>query len=197
MKNWNKTIIESGHQPRAALPLLLKPLLYKLNFPNIEEIVKEVSEQNYQKKQIEDIATKLSGKIPCIYTEPSLEPVGYRWRCQIQENAKQLAFHHVVPEMNHNEIVGWTNSNPNMVPVLIRKIDEEDEIRNRFEALKNTAWKNIRVVEIFAKCKNHLSKMLETIYIGDITSVELAKLNRVDPTPVKVIENLKNELGGK
>ena len=195
--NWDKTIVESGHQPRAALPLLLKPILCKLNYPNLEEMIKEVSEQDYQIKQIEDIATKLLGKIPCIYTESSLEPVGYRWRCQIQENAKQLAFHHVVPEMNHNEIVGWTNSNPNMVPVLIRKMDEEDEIKNRFEALKNTAWKNVRIVEIFAKCKNHLSKMLETIYIGDLISVQLALLNRVDPTPVKVIENLKNELGGK
>ena len=39
--------------------------------------------------------------------------------------------------------------------------------------------------------------MLETIYIGDLISVQLALLNRVDPTPVKVIENLKNELGGK
>ncbi len=195
--DWQKTLIESGHQPRAALPLLLKPLLYKLNFSNIDEIVKDVSEQNYGKSQIENIATNLSGKIPCIYTEPSLEPVGYRWRCQIQENAKQLAFHHVIPEMNHNEIVGWTNANPNMIPVLIRKVNEDSEIRNRFEALKNTAWKNIRIVEIFAKCDNHLSKILETIYIGDMASIELAKLNGVDPTPVKVIENLKNELGGK
>ena len=159
--------------------------------------MKEVSEQNYNEKQIEDIATDLAGKIPCIYTEPSLEPVGYRWRCQIQENAKQLAFHHVIPEMNHNEIVGWTISNPNMVPVIIRKANEEDEIRNRFEALKNIAWKNVKIVEIFAKCRNHISKMLETIYIGDMVSIELAKLNGVDPTPVKVIENLKNELGGK
>ena len=39
--------------------------------------------------------------------------------------------------------------------------------------------------------------MLETIYIGDMASIELAKLNREDPTPVKVIENLKKELGGK
>ena len=67
---------------------------------------------------------------------------------------KQLAFHHVIPEMNHNEIVGWTISNPKMVPVLIRKANEEDEIRNRFEALKNTAWKNVKIVEIFAKCEN-------------------------------------------
>ena len=194
---WKKTLIEAGHQPRAALPLLLKPLLYKLNFPNIERIVNEVSEQNYEKSQIENIATNLSGKIPCIYTETLLEPVGYRWRCQIQENAKQLAFHHVIPEMNHNEIVGWTNSNPNMIPVLIRKKIENDEIRNRFEALKKTAWKNIKVVEIFAKCNNHLSQMLETIYIGDMVSVEVAKLNGADPTPVEVIENLKNELGGR
>tara|TARA_A100001037_G_scaffold200559_1_gene179347 strand:+ start:133 stop:1074 length:942 start_codon:yes stop_codon:yes gene_type:complete len=194
---WQKTIIEDGHQPRAALPLLLKPLLYKLNFPNIEKMVKEVSEREYQREKIEEIATDLFGKIPCIYTEPSLEPVGYRWRCQIQENAKQLAFHHVIPEMNHNEIVGWTNSNPNMVPVLIRNLNEADEIKNRFEALKNTAWKDIEVVEIFATCKNNLSNMIETIYIGDMASVQLANLNGVDPTPVEVIENLKNELGGK
>ena len=194
---WKKIRVEGGHQPRAALPLLLKPLLHMLNFPNIEEIAKEVSEQNYQKKQIDYIATNMSGKIPCIYTEPSLEPVGYRWRCQIQENAKQLAFHHVIPEMNHNEIVGWTNSNPNMIPVLIRKTNEANEIRNRFEALKSTAWKKTRVVEIFATCESHLAKMLETIYIGDMVSIELAKLNKVDPTPVKVIENLKNKLGGK
>ena len=194
---WQKTIIEDGHQPRAALPLLLKPLLYKLNFPNIEKMVKEVSEREYQREKIEEIATALFGKVPCIYTEPSLEPVGYRWRCQIQENAKQFAFHHVIPEMNHNEIVGWTNSNPNMIPVLIRKTNEANEIRNRFEALKSTAWKKTRVVEIFAMCESHLAKMLETIYIGDMVSIELAKLNKVDPTPVKVIENLKNKLGGK
>ena len=194
---WEKTKIESGHQPRAALPLLLKPLMYKLNLLDTEEIVKEVSEQNYEKENICTIASKLKNKLPCIYTESSLEPVGYRWRCQIQENAKQLAFHHVIPEMNHNEIVGWTKLNPNIIPVLIRKENERDEIRNRFEALKNTVWKNTDVVEIMANCNKHLSKMLETIYIGDMVSIELAKLNNVDPTPVEVIENLKGELGGK
>ena len=194
---WQKTLIEIGHQPRAALPLLLIPLLHKLKFPNIEKIVKEVSEQNYDKGQIDDIAKKLSGKIPCIYTELSLEPVAYRWRCQIQENAKQLAFHHIIPEMNHNEIVGWTNVNPKIIPVLIRRQDEDSKMKNRFEALKNTVWKYMEIVEIFATCENHLSKILETIYIGDMTSIKLAKLNGVDPTPVEVIENLKRELGGK
>ena len=52
-------------------------------------------------------------------------------------------------------------------------------------------------MEIFARCDNHLSKILETIYIGDMVSIELAKRNGVDPTPVEVIENLKRKLGGK
>ena len=126
-----------------------------------------------------------------------LEPVGYRWRCQIQENAKQLAFHHVVPEMNHNEIVGWTNSNQNMIPVIIRKKDESDEIKNRFEALKNTVWKNTIIEEIFLKSQHSLSKIIEGIFIGDMVSIRLAKRNNVDPTPVKVIEKLKIALDGK
>ena len=195
--NWNKTIVENGHQPRAALPLLLKPLLYKINLPEIDNIIKQVSNQNYNKNVIVNIASNLKNKIPCIYTEPSMEPVGYRWRCQIQENAKQLAFHHVIPEMNHNEIVGWTYSNPNMIPVLIRKENENEEIKNRFEALKNTAWKHITVEEIIVKAEHDIAKIIEAIYIGDMVSIKLAKINDVDPTPVEVIENLKFELGGK
>ena len=126
-----------------------------------------------------------------------MEPVGYRWRCQIQENAKQLAFHHVIPEMNHNEIVGWTSLNPKIIPVLIRKNNEEEKIRNRFEALKKTAWKNIDIEEIFVNCERNLATIMEGIFIGDMVSIELAKLNNIDPTPVKVIENLKKELGGR
>tara|TARA_B100000965_G_scaffold397116_1_gene413103 strand:+ start:184 stop:1125 length:942 start_codon:yes stop_codon:yes gene_type:complete len=194
---WDKIVVEEGHQPRAALPLLLKPLLHKLNLPNLKEITADVSNQKYEKNKSKTIAGNIFTKIPCIYTEPVLEPVGYRWRCQIQENAKQLAFHHIIPEMNHNEIVGWTNSNPNMIPILVRKNDENNEIRNRFEALKNTAWKNVKIVEIFARCKTHLAQILETIYVGDMLSIQLAKLNKVDPTAVKVIESLKKQLDGK
>ena len=156
-----------------------------------------MSEQNYQKKQIDYIATNMSGKIPCIYTEPSLEPVGYRWRCQIQENAKQLAFNHQIPEMNHNEIVGWTLPNNQMSVILIRDNNENAQISNRFEATRNVAWDNVKIVECTAEGKTPLARIMSMIILGDLVSLELAKLNNVDPTPVEVIENLKNELGGK
>ena len=55
------------------------------------------------------IAQTINGKLPCIYSSRIMGCIAYRWRCQIEENAKQMAFHHLLPEMNHNEIVGWTN----------------------------------------------------------------------------------------
>jgi len=125
-----------------------------------------------------------------------MNPVAYRWRCQIEENAKQLAFNHQIPEMNHNEIVGWTLPNNQMSVILIRDNNEKIEIKNRFEATKNVAWNELEIVECVAEGKTSLARIMSMIILGDLVSIELAKLNGVDPTPVKVIENLKNELGG-
>ena len=58
-----------------------------------------------------------------------MNPVAYRWRCQIQENAKQLAFNHQIPEMNHNEIVGWTLPNSQMSVILIQDSNENKQKR--------------------------------------------------------------------
>ena len=68
-----------------------------------------------------------------IYTAHGFEGVGVRFRQQINENSKMLCWHHVVPEMNHNEIVGWTNANPDMKPVLIRRRNEEYRINTRIK----------------------------------------------------------------
>ena len=144
-----------------------------------------------------DIASQLKGTIPCIYSSDLMNPVAYRWRCQIEENAKQLAFNHQIPEMNHNEIVGWTLPNNQMSVILIRDNNENAQIKNRFEATKNVAWDNVKIVECIAEGKTPLAKIISMIILGDLVSIELAKLNGVDPTPVDVIENLKKELDGQ
>jgi glucose/mannose-6-phosphate isomerase len=98
--------------------------------------------------------------------------------------------------MNHNEIVGWTLPNNQMSVILIRDNNEKIQIKNRFEATKNVAWNELEIVECVAEGKTPLARIMSMIILGDLVSIELAKLNGVDPTPVKVIENLKNELGG-
>ena len=195
--NLHITEIEKGHQPRAALPLLLKALICRIGLPNLEEQINEVGRLPLPLDKAKDIASQLKGTIPCIYSNDLMNPVAYRWRCQIEENAKQLAFNHQIPEMNHNEIVGWTLPNNQMSVILIRDNNENEQIRNRFEATKSVAWDNVKIVECTAEGKTHLARMMSMIILGDLVSLELAKLNNVDPTPVEVIENLKKELGGK
>ena len=195
--NLHITEIEKGHQPRAALPLLLKALIYRIGLPNFEEQISEVGNLSLPVKEAKNIASQIKDTIPCIYSSDLMNPVAYRWRCQIEENAKQLAFNHQLPEMNHNEIVGWTLPNNQMSVILIRDNNEREQIRNRIEATKDVAWSNVRIIECTAKGKTPLARIMSMIILGDLVSLELAKLNNVDPTPVEVIENLKEKLGGK
>ena len=195
--NLHITNIEKGHQPRAALPLLLKALINRVGLPNLDKQIDEVSGLTLPLEEAKNIASQLKGTIPCIYSSDLMNPVAYRWRCQIQENAKQLAFNHQIPEMNHNEIVGWTLPNNQMAVILIRDNHENSRIKKRFEATKNVAWNDVKIVECNAEGKTPLARIMSMIILGDLVSLELAKLNNVDPTPVGVIENLKNELGGK
>ena len=196
--NLNITKIESGHQPRAALPLLLKPLLYKIGMPNLKEQIDEICKLELDVEKAQQIAKKINGKLPCIYSSGLLTPVGYRWRCQIEENAKVLAINHEIPEMNHNEIVGWTNTPMNIAVILIRDNNESKTIKNRIDATKNIAWnsKGIDINEIYAKGKHPLTRIISMILLGDLVSIELAKLNSIDPTPVIIIEDLKKVLEG-
>jgi len=200
--NCSITKVEKGHQPRAALPLLLTPLLYKLGIPDLDNQIEEIRKLPIREERAQEIAGKLKGRIPCIYANGVMMPVAYRWRCQIEENAKQLAFHHEIPEMNHNEIVGWENPPENFAVVLIRDSKEDEIIRKRFNATEKVAWEskgeaNLEVVEIMAEGKSLLVRMMSCVLLGDLVSLKLAEMNGVDPTPVTVIENLKTELDGK
>jgi glucose/mannose-6-phosphate isomerase len=204
--NCSITKVEKGHQPRAALPLLLTPLLYKLGIPNLDAQIEEVRKLPIREERAQEIAETLKGKIPCIYANGVMTPVAYRWRCQIEENAKQLAFHHEIPEMNHNEIVGWENPPEDFAVVLIRDNQEAEIVGKRFNATKKVAWEsrieydlawNIEVVEVLAEGESLLARMMSGVLLGDLVSLKLAEMNGVDPTPVTVIENLKTELDGK
>ena len=208
--NCSITKVEKGHQPRAALPLLLTPLLYKLGIPNLDAQIEEVRKLPIREERAQEIAKELRGRLPCMYANGMMVPVAYRWRCQIEENAKQMAFHHEIPEMNHNEIVGmenrvWTHDNKNnpmrIAVVLIRDNQENQIIRNRFNATRLSilrmhakSYSNLKVIDVSAEGESPLARMMSCVLLGDLVSLKLAEMNKVDPTPVEVIEDLKTEL---
>ena len=143
-------------------------------------------------------AISINHKIPLIYaSNPSLAPVAYRLKCQINENAKHPAFYHILPEMNHNEIEAWENKRYHklFIPVFISYIDEEIQYQKRVKFLRDLFMKeNINYLDFYAEGSNYIEKVFSLIYLSDMISYYLAILHNIDPTKIDYIENLKKAL---
>lgn len=145
------------------------------------------------------IAKKLVGNFAFVYS-PSVhfDVCALRLRGQIAENSKALASSHVFPEMNHNEIVGWENPKKlfkNFVVLMLRDKEAHPRVTIRMEITSGLIKKEgVKIVEIWSRGTDVLSRMFSLIYIGDFISLYLAILYGIDPTPVKRVTYLKNEL---
>jgi glucose/mannose-6-phosphate isomerase len=203
-----------GYQPRAALAYSFFPLLIlmtKLGFigdksTDITSIIKRVS-QRINSYKIPDeslnnalkIASYLQGTIPILYSSSDLlDIVNLRWRGQLNENAKTLAFGNYLPEMNHNEIVGW-QENPALLKyysiIAFRDKDDHPQILKRMDiTLEITAPQSALLVELEGEGNSRLERIFDLIYLGDWVSFYLAMLYKIDPTPVEKINYLKNKL---
>src|SRR5690606_24788271 len=113
-KGYNLITIPSGHPPRAAFGFSLPPLFKLLHHYHVinnsfaedfsKSIVNIDNNETFIKDEAKVLTEKLFGKIPVIYSDASFEGVSVRFRQQINENSKMLCWHHVIPEMNHNEL---------------------------------------------------------------------------------------------
>ncbi|MBI5648536.1 MAG: bifunctional phosphoglucose/phosphomannose isomerase [Ignavibacteriae bacterium] len=144
-------------------------------------------------------AEMLHGSLPVLYAgHTMLEPVLLRWRGQIEENAKMLAYGNMLPEMNHNEIVGW-EKNPDLLQrisvLVLRTPDEHPRVALRFEAtlglLRPLAG---RIEQIAATASTPLGRVFELVCLGDWISYYLAIGGGIDPFPIEKISSLKNAL---
>lgn len=143
-----------------------------------------------------------TGKLPVIYgSQGERGLVAYRWKTQINENAKAYAIANVFPELNHNETVGWSGShgqgNPEAVlrVCILRDDREPSHIKRRVELTKKILADHTEAVdEAWAVGESALARMMSLVYLGDFASCYLAYAYGEDPTPVKVIDWLKSEL---
>jgi glucose/mannose-6-phosphate isomerase len=126
-----------------------------------------------------------------------MEPCAYRFKCEINENAKHPSAYHVFPELCHNELVGFQGmERSKFIIIMIRNPTDHERIKKRMDICKPLFEETVDVYEIEAKGKSLLAKMFSVIYLGDWVSYYLATWKRVDPTPVYVIEDLKKKLAG-
>ena len=146
-----------------------------------------------------NIAGKLKGKTALIYVSSgSFGVIGRRWANQIQENAKTLAYYNELPEMNHNEIMGWHLSgltDNTVVPLFLYSDLYHERVKLRFDITSRLLEeKGLSPIRIDAPGGDLLTQLFGLINFGDFVSYYFALLNNVDPEPVDLISELKKEL---
>ncbi len=201
--------IPGGLPPRGALGHLFTPLPMVLHKFNIihknpkKELITLVQFLQKNRKSIEkkarNLSRRMSNKLPIIYSNSRLFlPVARRWQCQFNENAKMLAHINIIPEMNHNEIVGLGRPAAfNKKIVLIFLVDPHAHPRNKIRAkvvkeiIRSTFGS---IIDINPAGKNNMQRVFWTIMLGDFISYYCAKKENIDPMPVKRIDYLKKRL---
>jgi glucose/mannose-6-phosphate isomerase len=142
------------------------------------------------------LSLKLVGRTPAVYAPHHLRACAYRWMTQLNENAKVLAHWGVLPEMAHNEIVGWSEDvrTNNFIPVLLRGSEHPNETEV-FEFLKSLLSENeVEHEEILPGANLPLFEILYHVMVADLTSIYLAVIKGINPWPVEAIDRLKSRL---
>ena len=209
-------LIPSGLQPRASLGFLTLPLLASLVemglVPDLQEdldetveVLRELEERCHRSRPLaenpaKDLAGRIAGRIPVVYGGHGLGAVAaYRFKCDLNEYGKTPAFWHELPELDHNEIVGWNRladlTTKSFVAILLRDDDEHDRVSLRFEITRSLIEDRFaEIVEVRTEGTSTLARLLSLILVTQLAAIYVGLSYEVDPGPVEVIQNLKQQL---
>jgi glucose/mannose-6-phosphate isomerase len=126
-------------------------------------------------------------------------PVAYRWKTQFNENAKVPAFSSELPELDHNEIAGWEGSAElgRFSAVFLDDSDLHPRVRQRIELTRGLiAADGVSTYRVESVGESRAERLVSLVLLGDLVSLYLAVLRGVDPSPVPVLDRLKNTLAG-
>lgn len=141
------------------------------------------------------LARKIRGKTPIIYASDKYALLAKNWKIKINENSKTPAFWNFFPELNHNEMVGFTNPQGKFHVTILSERDDHPRNKKRMETTAELYQKKgIKVDTVNIEGKSFLEKILKTLALGDWVSYYLALEYGYDPTPVEMVEELKEKL---
>jgi glucose/mannose-6-phosphate isomerase len=203
--------------PRAALGALIAPLfvsMFRMGLmPEAHALLVKAQEQLARRRdrcrpEVEgaanparELARRIDRTIPLVYGGGALGAVAaFRWKCDVNENAKAPAFWAAYPELDHNEICGWGQhgdvTRQVFTLVELRHGFEHERLSPRFAATRALIEECLaQVLEVEAEGEGRLAQLLDLMYVGDWVSCYLALDNDVDPGPIDAIAALKRSLG--
>jgi len=143
------------------------------------------------------LARALHGTVPVVMGAELTAPVAYRWKTQLNENAKLPAFAGELPEVDHNEIEGWRASPAygRFSAVLLDDLETHARTRLRIGLTAELARDGAEVVEVVAaRGATRTERVVSLVLLGDLVSLDLAVLRGVDPVEIKALQTLKGRL---
>jgi glucose/mannose-6-phosphate isomerase len=206
--------VRANMPPRSAMPHMFMPLLscmekldmipdFSAEFTETVSLLEKISAENEPSKPASNnfaktLALNLNGVTPVVYGFGIYRGASLRYKQQINENAKMPAKCESFSELNHNETMGWEGAKElakNFGVVFLRDKTEPVEITSRIETTKALMQPSMqKMFEVWAQGESCLAKMLSTILVGDFTSIYLAMLRNVDPTPVDTVTVMKEKI---
>ena len=204
--------LPAGLMPRMALGLLVFPALTALAAAGVpvaaeadlDEALEIVTAQATElapgvqtnKNEAKRLALALGERLPVVYGGPLTGAVAYRWKTDLEENAKRLAISGVVPEMNHNEIEVWgTASASGLHAMLLRDDADPPEIAARFTLMRELLTPTAGgVSEAWVRGRSRFARLLSLVYLGQWVSYYAAMLRGTDPWPVPMLTEVKRRL---
>jgi len=204
-KGLDHIVIPGGNPPRTMLAYSLTQQFYVLHHFGIigdgfEGAIRTAALMlDHDKADIQAEAKKLTDAIfqkrVIIYSEAATEAVCIRFRQQLNENSKELCWHHAIPEMNHNELVGWAGGDKNMAVVIFRHKTDHERSQVRMEINKKVFEKYTpHIHEVWSKGDTAIARQLYLINLGDWVSWYLSEKKGVDASEIAVINSLKSAL---
>ncbi len=206
--------LPTGMMPRASLGYMFGAMLGILERSGISTVDKQVEEAirvmnkatAYCKQSVPTtdnpakmLAHELYACIPVIVGYELSSPVARRWANQLCENGKVLAFSSELPELDHNEIVGWAKDarSRNFALVFLEHDRRPSPMRKRVIATKDALGKSAPVYTVDALGLSPLAKMFSLVIIGDYASAYMGALRNEDPSSNEPIDDLKAALAKK
>ncbi len=205
--------IPGGQPPRTAMGFMLVPVLVtatKLGLLPAQDIAGAANEAEAATaawktesptaaNEAKRLALALHGAVGVLYGLGGWQAVvAGRWKGQINENAKQHVFAHALPEMNHNEILGWEGAHrqgvTRWVALLLEDGTESDRMKLRARVTLDLVSRAGEVHRVKATGTTLLAKMLSLALLGDFVSLYLASLNEEDPYTIGSIDLIKKAL---
>ncbi len=192
-------IDKEGFQPRYAAIYFFMAMQQILTNLGLSDRISDLPKSKKYIRDLEvkgeEIAGKAKNKTPVFYASNRFKSVVRHCKIKVNENAKTPAFWNYFPEVNHNEMVGFTNPQGQFFVVMFENIDDHSQVKKRMKVTSNLyKEKGVKSEIVKVKGESYLEKCFYMLLLGDWISYYLALEYGQDPTPVDMVEDLKKAL---